>query len=378
MEEKQKDYLNIFIFAVLIFGFFLFCLIRQPKQFSETERRLLQQPPALNVESIFAKKGQKSFMDDFESYAADQFPLRESFRRMYAVASYYGLQKQEVNEIYYVKDNILKLSLSEHKEDMEWSANRISYLHDKYLQNSRVYFAVIPDKNYYFADETEVPCLDYDAFYGHMCKRVAERATCIDLRKTLKKDSFYRTDTHWKQECLYAPAVRILESMGKEYPMSLADRSFEQTVFTDQFAGVYYGQGALPVPKDSLVYLTGDYISDLKVVCYDSGKEEILPLYDEDKALQTDAYELFLSGSRALLTVENPNAGTKDELIIFRDSFGSSIAPLLAGSYRKLTMIDIRYIRPDVLGRFIDFEDKDVLFLYSTQVLNNSIGQFLD
>ena len=49
-----------------------------------------------------------------------------------------------------------------------------------------------------------------------------------------------------------------------------------------------------------------------------------------------------------------------------------SIAPLLISGYSKITLVDIRYIHPDYLARFIDFEGCDVLFLYSTLVLNNS------
>lgn len=38
--------------------------------------------------------------------------------------------------------------------------------------------------------------------------------------------------------------------------------------------------------------------------------------------------------------------------------------------------MDIRYISSGMLGRFIDFAGKDVLFLYSTSVLNNPGTQF--
>ena len=62
----------------------------------------------------------------------------------------------------------------------------------------------------------------------------------------------------------------------------------------------------------------------------------------------------------------------KKELILFRDSFGSSIAPLLAEGYSKVTLVDIRYIRWERLEQFVDFKDKDVLFLYSTALLNHN------
>ena len=52
--------------------------------------------------------------------------------------------------------------------------------------------------------------------------------------------------------------------------------------------------------------------------------------------------------------------------------FGSSLAPLLLGGYSKITLIDIRYIHLDYLKQYVDFTECDVLFLYSTLVLNNS------
>ena len=90
------------------------------------------------------------------------------------------------------------------------------------------------------------------------------------------------------------------------------------------------------------------------------------------KADGNDPYEVFLSGPLSLITIENPTTDTEKELIIFRDSFGSAIAPLLAEGYRKVTLADIRYLPTAVLGEYIDFEGQDVLFLYSTLILNNS------
>ena len=62
------------------------------------------------------------------------------------------------------------------------------------------------------------------------------------------------------------------------------------------------------------------------------------------------------------------------ELVVFRDSFGSSLIPLLVDEYSKITVIDIRYVQSNVLGQFVDFHGQDTLFLYSTVVLNNSMS----
>ena len=72
---------------------------------------------------------------------------------------------------------------------------------------------------------------------------------------------------------------------------------------------------------------------------------------------------MFLSGPAAVLTVDNPNAQTQRELIVFRDSFGSSLVPLLVPGYSKVTLLDIRYVATEFLPQVVEFGDQDVLFL---------------
>ena len=119
-------------------------------------------------------------------------------------------------------------------------------------------------------------------------------------------------------------------------------------------------------------YLTNDNMKNLVVKnAFEGGK--ILPLYDFEKGNDKDGYDLFLGGERPYITIENPNAKTDKELVVFRDSYGRSIIPLLADDYAKITVIDIRYLSSMMLGNYKIFkEGQDVLFLYSTLVLNNS------
>ena len=128
------------------------------------------------------------------------------------------------------------------------------------------------------------------------------------------------------------------------------------------FYGVYYGQAALPMRPESLYLLESDLLSDCQVYDYETGK--YTDIYNMDKLTSRDLYDVFLSGSKSLLAIENPNAKSDRELLIFRDSFGSAIAPLLVSDYAKVTLVDIRYIQIDMLERFLEFNGQDVLFLY--------------
>ena len=142
------------------------------------------------------------------------------------------------------------------------------------------------------------------------------------------------------------------------------------TALEKPFYGVYYGQAALPMESETLYYLDSDLLRQCSVYDYETGKTG--SVYDLSKLESRDLYDIFLSGARSLLTIENPNATSDRELIVFRDSFGSSMVPLLVQDYAKVTLVDIRYIHPDLLAEYIDFHGQDVLMLYSTLILNNS------
>ena len=136
------------------------------------------------------------------------------------------------------------------------------------------------------------------------------------------------------------------------------------------FYGVYYGQAALPMAPDSISLMENDLLKNGTVFDHETGKTT--GIYDLEKLSGKDPYEVYLSGPKSLLTIENPEGQPGKELIVFRDSFGSALIPLLIADYETVTVVDIRYIQMDLLERFLDFHGQDVLLLYSTLVLNNS------
>ena len=151
---------------------------------------------------------------------------------------------------------------------------------------------------------------------------------------------------------------------------SFAESELKEQAIDRPFYGVYYGQAALPMDAETINVLVGDILSQCRVYDYETGA--YVDVYDMTKLESRDLYDVFLSGSKSLLTIENPNAATDKELIVFRDSFGSSMVPLLVKDYAKVTLIDIRYMHMSLLSRYIEFNGQDVLLLYSTLVLNNS------
>lgn len=366
---KKKSIAVTSVMTAVLFGFSACAWLKAPNAFSDSERRKLEQFPEIRLETVM----DGSFMDAFETYTLDQFPLREEFRRLKAKVVFEVLGQKDNNDIYVADGYASKMEYPLNEPMLDYAAERFSYLYENYLQDAgEIYFSIVPDKNYFLAGEHGYLSLDYEKFIDLMREKTAYM-TYIDLTGTLELEDYYKTDTHWRQEKLEDVAHVLLTEMGAA---SEEDEQEEyQVKFLEHpFYGVYYGQSALNLEPDEMYYLTSDVLEHCVVASYDTGVPVEIPMYDMEKAVGKDPYEMFLSGTRAVLTIENPETESEKELIVFRDSFGSSLIPLLAGQYKKLTVVDIRYVSSQVLDQFVEFGTQDVLFLYSTILLNQSMA----
>ena len=354
--KKQHTIVILLLWAALT-GFAWF---GPAKDISDSERRPLAQMPEVSLDSV----GNGSFMKDFESCSLDQFPLRDGFRTVKSLFHQYVLGHRDNNGIYIYEGYAVKQERELNVDSMNHALERFNHIYEKYLTDSKVYMTVVPDKGYYLADQAGQPSMDYDALFA-MVEDGMPWAQPIDLTGSLSITDYYRTDTHWKQENLFSAAGTICDAMGITAP----DR-IRATVLERPFYGVYYGQAALPMRPDDLAILELDYLQGCTVYDHETGKTGAV--YDMSKLDSRDLYDVYLSGARALLTIENPRGSADKELIVFRDSFGSSMVPLLVQDYSKVTLVDTRYISSDLLDQFIEFKGQDVLFLYSTLILNSS------
>lgn len=363
MSERTKNIIVVVSFALFLFGFALWSAMKPAEELSEAERRKLAQMPGLRTETLLNGK----FMSAFEEYTMDQFPLRDSFRTIKALGTYYLFGRKDMNGIYEEEGFLSKLEYPLHYDSLEYAVQRFGNIHEKYLEGtgSRVYFSVVPDKNYYLAKENGYPSIDYDELTTYFRQELAF-ADYIDITDCLGIEDYYRTDTHWRQEKIQPVAEKLAAGMGNPFCAEYQLKELKKP-----FYGVLYGQAALPLQAETIYYLENDILEGCRVLDYETNLQ--MGIYDMEKAMGKDPYEMYLSGPKSLLQITNPSATTGKRLIIFRDSFGSSLAPLLAEGYEEILLIDIRYLSSELLGRLVDFRDSDVLFLYSTLVLNNSV-----
>lgn len=371
MHSKLQNLLLIFFTALVIGGFFLTGLLSPDQNYSDTERRVLAAKPELTASALLSGAYEK----EFETYAQDQFPLRNSFRSLKA-GSRFGLFRQlDDHDLYCYRGYLSQLEYPLNEALLIHAGEKFTEIYEKYLKarDCHAYLSIIPDKNYFLAPDGGYPVMDYEKAVS-LVRKNSEFAEYIDLFPTLALENYYRTDQHWKQETLVNTATVLLDGMQKKEAASSHSRlpAFTKHRLDTPFYGAYYDQLALKTAPDKLYYLTSTATEQCIVTSYNTGMPVRVPFYDMEHAAGRDPYEMFLNGSDALLTIENPSAATDKELVIFRDSFASSITPLLVSEYAKITLIDLRYIKTDYLDLFVTFDNQDVLFLYSTLLLNHS------
>ncbi|ABX43944.1 DHHW family protein [Lachnoclostridium phytofermentans] len=241
---------------------------------------------------------------------------------------------------------------------MSKKLNEISKL---YLNDTmKKFYSVVPEKSY-FVENDIFPRENYDSMLS-ILKEEVKGMEYIDLFGTLSISDYYKTDLHWKQEKLFP----VVEKLGKSMDFKINTKNFKENIIDDYY-GVYKGYG-IEAKSETLTYLTNDYTQNALVSVFDVAEQTGVYFMN---AFNTDVwYNMFLSGPNPLITIENPAVTNGRELIIFGDSFSSSLTPLLLEAYQKITLIDLRFVATQYLGEIIDFTSQDVLFLYNAQIVN--------
>ena len=374
--NKFKSIFTIALAFLFIFGFTFASVITPDKEISVTENSKLQQFPDLSLSFDFSKNifselknnsnSIKGFTESFEKYTQHQFVLRDDFRKLKS-DFVFDVYMQKDNNGYFMKNGyIFKNNNLLNLKNIEANTDRIEFYYNNLLsENNKVYLSIIPDKNYYLADKTALR-LNYDRFYDIVLSKL-DFAKYIDLSDKLTLDSYYFTDTHWRQEKIINVADFLISEMGAE---STAD-NVEILSTNKRFNGIYARQNFFETDGDEMLYVTNSVLKD--AFLFDKTENVQIPIYNFDKIDSSEPYDMFMSSAKVgLVTLERREATTGKELIVFRDSFGSSIGPLLLSGYDKITFIDTRQILPAAIKNHVEFTNQDVLFLYSTTVLNDT------
>lgn len=352
----MKEKLLVISFMMIIFSLMFLNIFSKKEEISYYERRKLAKLPDITISGLLNKES----TSDLDSYVADHFLFRNDFRKL-KIDIETLLGKTDVNDLFYYQNHYFKYENKYDKEQIYKFTEKINYIYDNYLKDMNVYYSIIPEKNYYL-NSNKYKKFAYDNLFEQM-KNINNKITYIDITDTINLDSYYYTDHHLRQDKI----IQAINKLATNLDFHVDDNYRIEEYYP--FYGTYYGQLLVKKEGEKLNILHNDIIDNATV---DNIQNDYHKVYDYDKFGTVDSYDIFLSGATAYEEIINNNVDDGKELIIFRDSYTSSFAPLMLSGYKKITLIDLRYGNLEYLMSKIDLRNQDVLFLYSTSIINNS------
>lgn len=357
MKDKVKNVVITIVFFGIIASFCIINIVKEDSLVSISERRKLATFPEFSVSKLV----NGTFFTNLDRYAVDQFVARESFRKLKVETELNVFYKKDYNDLYEYDGYLIEKIYPLNESSVNNVINKINNIQNTYLtRNNKVYFTIVPDKNY-FVNEDNLK-IDYSKLESMMSSKI--NAKYIQIKDILTLNDYYKTDSHWKQENIQKVADIMLNAMGSNVSTNYEEK------YVANFSGTYAGRLPVTNEEDKIIVLNNNFIQNAKVYNYEKNTET--KVYDYTKINSLDKYDVYLSGAVSILTIENSQINSDKELIVFRDSYGSSLIPLFISSYRKITVVDTRYISSKLLDKYITFANQDVLFMYSTLLINNS------
>ena len=240
-------------------------------------------------------------------------------------------------------------------------ASKLQKIRSNYLGGAaNVVWSIIPDKSNYAQDRIS-SYLDHNAMVSK-AKAGLSGWTYVEIGNLLSFDDYLLTDGHWRQERIVPVANAIAQALG----FSVSKGDFAQKSASG-FGGDYAKYSGT---TESISWMESAYTA--ATVCDNFQNPGRTAVYDSGLIHSNSPYDLFAGGPTPLVTLKNSTIDNGRRLIVFRDSFGSSLSPLLLGGYSEIVLIDLRYMSSSLLPQYIDANGADVLFLFSARVVNNS------
>lgn len=373
--KKTHKIIMVVLFAVFLAGMPIFTLIflsPEAKPFSENENRYLKEFP----EYSFKNYKDESFMTGFDEWISDRFFGRESWISLKNSAD--KLMGKTENNGVFVTDNMMMQKWDSYDETVyERNLNAVNGFIEKHPEIP-TYFMLVPNAQEIYSENVPkyAQTGDQKEFIDNFYSSLTNASGTIDVHSALSanKDSYiyYRTDHHWTSYGAYLAYIAAGDVLGYQ-GIPLEDFSIEHA--SDTFKGTLFSKTLdTSVTLDTMDYYTlkGNEPA-VKVSVYDDfdvkNKTVIYKDYDSMYFRSfldvKDKYSSFLGQNSPIVTVENENAKSDKSLLIIEDSYAHCMVPFLSKEYKKVTMLDLRYIQTD-FQIMVSLEDYDqLLFLYN-------------
>lgn len=372
----------VFLMAFLAIGTF----IKADVKFSENENRYLQSKPKLSLENIFSG----DFESKIESYLSDQIIGREFWvENMAAIENSMGIK--DVNGTYVgYNDRLFQRVTKTEFDEERLESNLLSiknFISELKSEPIDVKVLLAPTAALVYEDKLPKGALNFDE------NKAFEKAldflgdNFIDVRNTMKEsasrcthssyyapkmsgvnkgDKYYLTDHHWTGYGAFLAYRDYAKSIGIYKKAKLSRYMYTNPeILTEDFQGslfskvlfTRYIKDAIEVPRKAVL---SNYKIEIEGKTYDS----ILFL---DRLNKKDKYEVFFGGNYPRVDITTKSKGEK--LLIIKDSYANSFIPYGLTDFEKITMVDTRFYKENMLELAKNYDK--ILFLYGVSNFAN-------
>lgn len=368
--DKILNIVTIVLVMGFIFGFAIAFWITPDKDFSEQENRFLQTTPVLDAESFFSG----DWMSDIASYYSDQFPLRNSFVNIKAIAELAMGKRQNHDVILSANDFLVAWEHNPNYEVLSKNLKAINIFGAKMEEQNIPFTFALAGRTVDVAPQVLPRSYPYQVdwdLWNYAFSLVHQRDT-LDLRMSLRLTQlepqaiYYRTDHHWTTTGAYYGYASLMEHWDMEYmPLDY----FDVTEVSDEFYGTIWSSSGMSwIDPDTMEYYRFDGDMDYTTSIPEINKS-FDGFYDTSYLEQKDKYSSFISGNNGVVYVtkngDNPNRQT---LLLVKDSFAHSMVPFLAIHY-DLVIVDMRYYGKPISKLLETVEVDRVLVLVNMETL---------
>lgn len=328
----------IFLFLTGIFFPFLNSVLHLVDDIPGFENRRLSQKPEFDIEHL------DPFPEKYNAYYNDTFNLRNRLILWYNYFNIQVFNQSPVKSVIIGKDKWLFLSGEEldsymgrnrfTEEELNRIAQELRYRAD-YLaaRGTKFYFMIVPCKISVYSDK-----VGYQYYrsnpqtWGEQLNEYLSKYTTlnlVDIFDTLRKykqpnNIYFKLDNHWNDLGAFYAARQAVLHMKKDFPgletLQLSDFKINTTISTDGNINKMFGN--LDMFKEyqvSLMPRHGFKAQDAELANY-----PVTPGF---------AYGWEYEKAKEIKGSDKPS------LLIISDSFGGSIFPFLAESFRKTVKI---------------------------------------
>ena len=360
-----------FVFPAILIAVMFFNIFLPDKNFSAEENRLLQTMPKPSISSIFSGR----FETKAESYAADQFMLRNMFIKIKSSFDT-SLGSTESNNVFMCKDNYLMENISKaDAKKMENNYNSLAKLKQLY-PNINMDFMLVPNAANIMSDKlplfavTEDQNKQMDDFFK---KIQSIGINPVDVRATFKKNKekielYYHTDHHWTTDGAYLAyqdfAKKNKLNSNIKYDALAVKNDFRGTLASKSgFTNGLNDMIKIYIPKEGQNYKNS-------VIFYSDTKEKTTEFYKLNNLKKKDTYTVFGGSNHPIYSIKTP-VSSQRKLLLIKDSYANSFIPFLSQDYREIIVIDPRYFFDDISEIIKANGITDILFLYNANTFFN-------